>query len=43
MKITILTNGLVQTQLDKQNYPSLDIYKNKSNWGQTGINMVIDI
>jgi hypothetical protein len=24
-------------------YPSLDIYKNKSNWGQTGNNMVIDI
>jgi hypothetical protein len=24
-------------------YPSLDIYKNKSNWGQTGHNMVINI
>lgn len=24
-------------------YPSLDIYKNKSNWGQTGNNMIITI
>jgi hypothetical protein len=24
-------------------YPSLDIYKNKSNWGQTGNNMIINI
>jgi hypothetical protein len=24
-------------------YPSLDLYKNKSNWGQTGNNMVINI
>ncbi len=24
-------------------YPSLDIYKNKSNWGQTGFNMVVNI
>lgn len=24
-------------------YPSLDIYKNKSNWGQSGRNMIIDI
>ena len=24
-------------------YPSLDLYKNKSNWGQTGDNMVINI
>ena len=24
-------------------YPSLDIYKNKSNWGQTGNNMVLHI
>jgi hypothetical protein len=24
-------------------YPSLDLYKNKSNWGQTGHNMVINI
>jgi hypothetical protein len=24
-------------------YPSLDLYKNKSNWGQTGYNMVLKI
>ena len=24
-------------------YPSLDIYKNKSNWGQSGYNMILDI
>jgi hypothetical protein len=24
-------------------FPTLDLYKNKSNWGQTGHNMVIDI
>ena len=24
-------------------YPSLDLYKNKSNWGQTGPNMVLNI
>lgn len=39
MKITIPTNSLIQTEY----YPSLDIYKNKSNWGQTGINLVIDV
>jgi hypothetical protein len=33
------TNTIRRTEY----YPSLDIYKNKSNWGQTGINMVIDI
>ena len=29
-----------KTQRRTEYYPSLDIYKNKSNWGQTGINMV---
>ena len=33
------TNTIRRTEY----YPSLDIYKNKSNWGQTGINMVIDV
>jgi hypothetical protein len=33
------TNTIRRTEY----YPSLDIYKNKSNWGQTGNNMVIDI
>jgi hypothetical protein len=33
------TNTIRRTEY----YPSLDIYKNKSNWGQTGNNMVINI
>lgn len=33
------TNTIRRTEY----YPSLDLYKNKSNWGQTGNNMVINI
>lgn len=33
------TNTMRRTEY----YPSLDLYKNKSNWGQTGNNMVINI
>jgi hypothetical protein len=33
------TNTIRRTEY----YPSLDIYKNKSNWGQTGNNMVLHI
>jgi hypothetical protein len=33
------TNTIRRTEY----YPSLDLYKNKSNWGQTGRNMIINI
>jgi len=33
------TNTIRRTEY----YPSLDLYKNKSNWGQTGNNMIIEI
>ena len=31
------------TQRRTEYYPSLDLYKNKSNWGQTGYNMSLNI
>lgn len=33
------TNTIRRTEY----YPSLDLYKNKSNWGQTGRNMIINL